>query len=53
VLQHGRVFTHSSSLWNPYTIQFSMYCRSILIVAQKTGNAWTFSFIPAFKDGAF
>ena len=28
--QHGRVFTHGPSPWNPYTIQFSRYCLDIL-----------------------
>jgi hypothetical protein len=53
LVQHGSVFTHSPSLWNPYTIQFSMYYPSLLIGAQKTGNPCTFSFILALKDGAF
>ena len=55
MVQHGRVFTRSPELQNPYTIQLSMYSSSLLFVAAKSGNDADrrgFS-SPAWKAGAF
>jgi hypothetical protein len=54
VVQHGRIFTRSPALRNPYTILLSMYYSSLLIVAEKSGNdAYRRSFSsPAWKAGA-
>jgi hypothetical protein len=55
VVQHGRVFTRSPALRNPYTIQLSMYSSAILFVTEKSGNDADRSaelFIPAWKAGA-
>ena len=38
MVQHGRVFTRSPALRNPYTIQLSMYSSSLLFLAEKSGN---------------
>jgi hypothetical protein len=53
VVQHGSVFTHSPSLWNPYTIQLAMYSLSILMGAKKTGNRTCGLFIPRLESRGF
>ena len=38
LVQHGRVFTASPTLANPYTIQLERYCENILFRHAKSGN---------------